>query len=100
MEKKYLNHSEAATYLGVSESALYTWKSSGLIESKKHGRLNFYELEVLDRFGKAPSRKPFTIKDFPSSMDFGTDITSPIKRAGSLTSKYRTEFGHPRKDAG
>ena len=49
-DKPYLNHKEAAEYLGVSPATLYGWVYKGQITPLKAGGLNRYRAADLDAF--------------------------------------------------
>jgi predicted DNA-binding transcriptional regulator AlpA len=52
-EDPWLRHSEAATYLGVSESTLYHYSSGEQIERRKLGGRLEYRRSALDHFKQA-----------------------------------------------
>jgi excisionase family DNA binding protein len=52
-EDSWLDHSEAAAYLGVSKSTLYHYSSSEQIERRKLGGRLEYRRSALDKFKEA-----------------------------------------------
>ncbi len=48
MEEKLYNVKDAASYIGVSESAVYKWAESGVLAGKKYGSVWRFTKEQLD----------------------------------------------------
>ena len=55
-QKRLIGVREAATYLGIQRSTLYTWAERGKITSVKIGARLLFDLQDLDQFIEASKR--------------------------------------------
>jgi len=97
---RFLNVREAAEYLKVSVSSIYSWKSQGRLKARKHGSRVVFDIHDLDNFDENIPDIQCVSKGFQKRHRLGR--RSDRKKSGakrSLKFKSNTGEGLPNKEA-
>ena len=83
MESKWLSTEEAASYLGLGKTKLYSLSQSGRIPVKKVGKKWVYEKELLDQWLRASKQLTSYFASVEADIENNSNLREP-QRDGYL----------------
>src|ERR1700678_2392075 len=81
MESKWLNSDEAAAYLGIGKTRLYSLSQAGRIPVKKVGKKWVFERSLLDEWLRANEQPAFYFKNVAAEIENNSNLREPQRDA-------------------